>query len=705
MTTFVVNSLSTSVAILLIVSLIQVQCGVSSSAATGGSRFEPQVAMVCRGRGEYRAQYMTPNGDWVTDDSPVKVTCLKDKVDILHYCKQVYPDRDITNIVESSHYYQVPNFCRIGHSKCKASFWVKPYRCLEGQFQSDALLVPEGCLFDHIHNQSRCWQFDRWNTTADEACKARHLSLKAFAMLLPCGIDVFSGVEFVCCPKSYKGRGLVKPQEVEEPLALPSVDRRASTSTPSTPTHSKPTSPPQEVGTRDSYFSRFDPHEEHDAYRKAEQRLEERHREKVSKIMKEWSELEERYQDLRKKDQRGADQFKNRMTHRFQSTVDAVEAENEAEKHQLSALHQQRVVAHINEMKREAMTCYTRALRETEPNTHKVQKCLQKLLRSLNKDRHHTVAHYKHLLNSDFRAAERERDATLQHLSDLERMTNQSLLMLQRHRNLYSKMGRLMQEYASSLRRKDTPPMELSVSDTDFFGADDDESEEDSDNTSDNEDEYDDESDEDSDNDEEDDDEDDYNDDEDEDNEIEDSSDEPSESSDTEDSYESLNSHHTEASHSSTDIPPPPRASTSPPPSAASSQQAGSPPRVEVSSSSSSGAVEAVGHKQVTPQAAHAQHHTLVHEQPGYSVRREALPGNSDSRGVYFTLAFAGVALMAAMVVGIVVLRRRAVRHPSSQGFMEVDQNASAVTPEERHVANMQVNGYENPTYKFFEEK
>ena len=45
-----------------------------------------------------------------------------------------------------------------------------------------------------------------------------------------------------------------------------------------------PVAPLQEVGTRDSYFSRFDPHEEHDAYRKAEQRLEERHREKVSKV-------------------------------------------------------------------------------------------------------------------------------------------------------------------------------------------------------------------------------------------------------------------------------------------------------------------------------------------------------------------------------------------------------------------------------------
>ena len=34
------------------------------------------------------------------------------------------------------------------------------------------------------------------------------------------------------------------------------------------------------------------------------------------------------------------------------------------------------------------------------------------------------------------------------------------------------------------------------------------------------------------------------------------------------------------------------------------------------------------------------------------------------------------------------------------QGFVEVDQTAS---PEERHVAAMQMNGYENPTYKYFE--
>lgn len=75
----------------------------------------------------------------------------------------------------------------------------------EGPFQSDALLVPEGCLFDHIHNASRCWPFVRWNQTGAVACQERNMQMRSFAMLLPCGISLFSGVEFVCCPKHFKG--------------------------------------------------------------------------------------------------------------------------------------------------------------------------------------------------------------------------------------------------------------------------------------------------------------------------------------------------------------------------------------------------------------------------------------------------------------------------------------------------------------------
>ena len=43
---------------------------------------------------------------------------------------------------------------------------------------------------------------------------------------------------------------------------------------------------------------------------------------------------------------------------------------------------------------------FLKALNENTPNTHRVQKCLQKLLRALHKDRHHTIQHFRHLLET-----------------------------------------------------------------------------------------------------------------------------------------------------------------------------------------------------------------------------------------------------------------------------------------------------------------
>lgn len=84
--------------------------------------------------------------------------------------------------------------------------------------------------------------------------------------------------------------------------------------------------------------------------------------------MKEWSELEERYQEMRAKDPRGAAIFRRRMTTRFQAGVRALERAGAAEQRRLAALHQQRVLAHIAQRRRDALDCYTRALADTPPN-------------------------------------------------------------------------------------------------------------------------------------------------------------------------------------------------------------------------------------------------------------------------------------------------------------------------------------------------
>lgn len=63
-------------------------------------------------------------------------------------------------------------------------------------------------------------------------------------------------------------------------------------------------------------------------------------------------------------------------------------------------------------------------------------------------------------------------------------------------------------------------------------------------------------------------------------------------------------------------------------------------------------------------------------------------------------IAIGSVAVFIIIIVAIVMMKKRSRRQPITHGFVEVDPAAS---PEERHVANMQMNGYENPTYRYFE--
>lgn len=102
------------------------------------------------------------------------------------------------------------------------------------------------------------------------------------------------------------------------------------------------------TATSDPYFSHFDPRTEHQSYKDAQQRLEETHREKViiknlvtshfmlpifednntviilskiTKVMKEWSELEDRYQQMMNTDPAAAQTFRQRMTAKFQANI------------------------------------------------------------------------------------------------------------------------------------------------------------------------------------------------------------------------------------------------------------------------------------------------------------------------------------------------------------------------------------------------
>lgn len=70
-----------------------------------------------------------------------------------------------------------------------------------GDFESEALLVPQHCIFDHEHDSNKCERPSVLKKTAGKDCEAQDMVLESTGMLVLCGTDMFRGVEYVCCPK------------------------------------------------------------------------------------------------------------------------------------------------------------------------------------------------------------------------------------------------------------------------------------------------------------------------------------------------------------------------------------------------------------------------------------------------------------------------------------------------------------------------
>ncbi|KAA0722634.1 Amyloid-beta A4 protein ABPP [Triplophysa tibetana] len=157
---------------------------------------EPQVAMFC---GKLNMHINVQTGKWESDTGTK--SCIGTKERILQYCQEVYPELQITNVVEANQPVSIGDWCRKGRKQCRSHMHiVVPYRCLVGEFVSDALLVPDKCKFLHQERMDMCESHLHWHTVAKESCGDRSMNLHDYGMLLPCGIDRFRGVEFVCCP-------------------------------------------------------------------------------------------------------------------------------------------------------------------------------------------------------------------------------------------------------------------------------------------------------------------------------------------------------------------------------------------------------------------------------------------------------------------------------------------------------------------------
>uniref|UniRef100_A0AAF5PH76 A4_EXTRA domain-containing protein n=2 Tax=Wuchereria bancrofti TaxID=6293 RepID=A0AAF5PH76_WUCBA len=449
-------------------------------------KFVPLVAFQCG----FRNRFMSEDGAWLSDPSTL-ATCFSGKLDILKYCRKAYPKLDVTNIVEYSHEVEIPGWCREQGSSCRWTHTVRPYQCIVGEFHSEALQVPHGCRFGHINDRQSCNDYAHWKDAAYKHCKTKvvndkRMAVRSFAVLEPCGLDLFTGVEFVCCPGDDKTEELEKKKvEGKETEDDDDDDYDDDDDDDDDDGDDDDDDDDDDGGNEDNddgeyaedsddddakglsaksvlqdpYFKMSDPVNEHERFKEAQQRMEKRHRARINKVMREWSDLEARYKKMKKTDEKGAEAFKKEMTSRFQKTVTSLEEENKEQKKQLEDVHEERVQAHLNEKKRQATHDYraSLAVQMGAPNKHNVLKTLKTYIRAEEKDRTHMINRFRHLLRTDRDEAETYEPILIHQLRYIDLRINGTLAMLRDFPGLERQVRPIAVEFWTDYRRENTP--------------------------------------------------------------------------------------------------------------------------------------------------------------------------------------------------------------------------------------------------------
>ncbi|XP_076780691.1 amyloid beta precursor like protein 2 isoform X4 [Arvicanthis niloticus] len=454
----------------------------AANAGTGFAVAEPQIAMFC---GKLNMHVNIQTGKWEPDPTGTK-SCLGTKEEVLQYCQEIYPELQITNVMEANQPVNIDSWCRRDKKQCKSHI-VIPFKCLVGEFVSDVLLVPENCQFFHQERMEVCEKHQRWHTVVKEACLTEGMTLYSYGMLLPCGVDQFHGTEYVCCPQTKivdSDSTMSKEEEEEEEdeedeeedydldksefpteadledFTEAAVDEEDedeeegeevvedrdyyydsfkgddyNEENPTEPSSDGTISdkeiahdvkvPPTPLPTNDVdvYFETSADDNEHARFQKAKEQLEIRHRNRMDRVKKEWEEAELQAKNLPKAE-------RQTLIQHFQAMVKALEKEAASEKQQLVETHLARVEAMLNDRRRIALENYLAALQSDPPRPHRILQALRRYVRAENKDRLHTIRHYQHVLAVDPEKAAQMKSQVMTHLHVIEERRNQSLSLL-----------------------------------------------------------------------------------------------------------------------------------------------------------------------------------------------------------------------------------------------------------------------------------
>lgn len=444
--------------------------------------FEPQIAIKCNMIPQFFNRE-TKQWSHVEHQRSICASNLSDetyKAMVLNTCRKAYPDLDVRNIVEANQVIEVPNFCheqvydgeqkrRYNHehaleldviklNDCRERIRVRPFRCLVGSFEGDPLLVPDGCLFNHTFDRRICRALEAWNHTVTETCLSHGRVLKTVSPLLPCGIDVFSGAEYVCCyPNALDTpKPVVQPESEIDEYYDEEDDEDEQTE-----------DEINDISTTTTIRSTHHKHSEmeisHKDFGAAKENLKEEQQDKLNHVVESWNDFQKRYRRVKDFDKNQARTMKKEFLRKMESTVNTLEKEFTRETTDLIGNHDRELEERILDRKRDTRQSFIEAINEMPIRSRRIEKALHRYIRAEEKDRQHTLRKFKRTLRASFASTSNndpsDVDRTLTHLNEIDTREEQAFRIVgeKLNREISRAIIKRTKSFKEQLREKSNP--------------------------------------------------------------------------------------------------------------------------------------------------------------------------------------------------------------------------------------------------------
>lgn len=464
----------------------------------------PQVAVLGCDSRKANLYYDLDRRAWVEH---LASPCVNNEQSILEFCQQVYPSLRIGNIVRLDTVLRFEDWCELtspidknGNNihRCKKvngkEETVQSFRCLFMNSDRQAINLPSNdCSINSIIGSGECYRSEKWQELASEQCLNKSMTLTDSVMTMDwCGLSLFRGIEFVCCPKKKISDNdyetIVDEQDDDSLLEDDQIADSNSNNRRIIATNLASREPSwlddyRRWSSDPAYFADDEEanddqplatSEERNRFNKAKEDFKLNFKNQIDQLRSRWQQRQIDAQTSIVRDANELEQEQNRIEKDFREQYESIKQTANLERTKLNEVHENNLEILMNKARNEANKKLNQAWNERPLKTERIQDALYNYLQILLRDRIHLVNRYERLKAVDPNQAEKKRVSIHERLRLIVDRISDALTQLNQNENLRAKIqpridklfgefsevnqaaDKLLSDYQSSLPKSST---------------------------------------------------------------------------------------------------------------------------------------------------------------------------------------------------------------------------------------------------------